>query len=112
MSAGTRPGLEIFSQEWFDEVATNVSEPLRSPVLEICRSFQMGDAWVPNQLAKIIQEGLAKTPLTIVANESMYTVIAVEYEIESGAWHYVARCPETQKTFWFPMDSIDGVINR
>lgn len=60
MKPGTEPGLEIFSRQWFDVVATRVPEPLREAVREICKAYQLGNTSDPNLIADIISEEMVK----------------------------------------------------
>lgn len=108
MSDGTKPGLEMFSDAWFAEVATNVPEPLRSGIQEVCRAFQLGDHYAPNTIAKLIQKGFMVTPVKIKVGDGWYRPFAIEYCIDDETWRLVSVDSEGHN-WWFLYDQIEEV---
>lgn len=56
----TPPGMELYSDEWFDAYGTNVPEPLHDPVRRICEGYFLGNTSDPNLLAEMILDGIKK----------------------------------------------------
>lgn len=108
MTTGDKPGLEMFSDEWFNEVATNVPEPLRKGIQEVCRAFQIGDHYAPNTIAKLIQKGFMVAPISIRIGEVWYKPIAVEYGLQDETWRLVS-VDEEGHNWWFLYDQIEEV---
>lgn len=56
-----RPGVDIFSREWFNEHATAVPEQLMDSIKLICSGYHLGDTRDPNDISEIILRGMAST---------------------------------------------------
>lgn len=49
-------GLQPYSPAWVEKYASHIPEPHRSCVVEICRSYYMGNSYDPDILWKILRK--------------------------------------------------------
>jgi len=93
MNAKTRPGLQIYSNEWMAEVATDVQEPMRPVVKAICEAYQLGDSGDPNLLAEIIAREITSevSGWEHHVDGAWVRPDGVEYDLVSSQWFYVAN---------------------
>ena len=54
MTPGTAPGVVIFSAEWMDAVAPEIEEPERDLILDICKTFDLGNSTDPHTVQRIL----------------------------------------------------------
>lgn len=108
---GTRPGLAIFSREWFDEVATDVEEPFREAVREICEQFSLGNSRDPNLVFGILRDKIREELLKKHrVDDGTYKVIAVGMD-EAGAF-YIGECLDEEDSgyeHWYGSDDIESL---
>ena len=92
----TRPGLDIFSPEWFDLYLTHCPEPVRPVVEAICSGYHLGNTTDPNTIARMVVGGLCQ-------------VFDYAYTAEDGATRFTPVKLALSEYGEFSMEALSGL---
>lgn len=54
VTAGTEPGLEIYSDAWMETVGDGIPSSLRPLILELCSSYALGNSFDPQLICYML----------------------------------------------------------